>query len=234
MEKNLKVVREKINLSTKSESEDKGGKRTSEQQQHQGVVEGSKADVITNHAEILSDSGSFDSGSFDYVLVDAECSHEGSIKHITKYASQWGLETMNKRMVWLEQTEELRKLQLGLLRNGFRNLKKGGVLIYSTCSFCRSQNEDLVEEFLKEKAAGGKGCGKNTDEDEAELVSLFERKRDEDDLPLPPCVFSDDLKSMARFDPVISQTSGLFMAKIRKKGVGEETMRNAKTTQGGG
>jgi 16S rRNA C967 or C1407 C5-methylase (RsmB/RsmF family) len=30
-------------------------------------------------------------------------------------------------------------LQAALLRNGFRQLREGGVLVYSTCSFARSQ-----------------------------------------------------------------------------------------------
>ena len=33
----------------------------------------------------------------------------------------------------------LRVLQAALLRNGFRQLRAGGVLVYSTCSFARSQ-----------------------------------------------------------------------------------------------
>ena len=33
----------------------------------------------------------------------------------------------------------LRVLQAALLRNGFRQLREGGVLVYSTCSFARSQ-----------------------------------------------------------------------------------------------
>lgn len=169
-------------------------------------------------------------GSFDFVLVDAECSHEGSVKHVAKYRSQWGVDTMDRRMVWLQQTEKLRTLQLSLLRNGFRNLKPGGVLVYSTCSFCRAQNEDLVAGFLEEVGRGG-GVG-----EEAELVPLFRADGNcsGDSTTPPPCVFSDEGKSMARFDPVVSQTSGLFMAKLRKKARSWEVVDEAEVLARGG
>ncbi|XWS66767.1 hypothetical protein CRYUN_Cryun05aG0228800 [Craigia yunnanensis] len=43
--------------------------------------------------------------------------------------------------------------KLKLLRNGFRMLKVGGLLVYSTCSLTVAQNEDIVEHFLKENAS---------------------------------------------------------------------------------
>eukprot|EP01023_Acetabularia_acetabulum_P022440 TRINITY_DN22078_c0_g1_i3.p1 TRINITY_DN22078_c0_g1~~TRINITY_DN22078_c0_g1_i3.p1 ORF type:complete len:494 (-),score=70.80 TRINITY_DN22078_c0_g1_i3:196-1677(-) len=136
-------------------------------------------------------------GCFDYVLVDAECSHDGSIKHIEKYQTQWGIETLSTRIPWIENQEQLCKLQMALLRNGFKNLKVGGVLVYSTCSFCRSQNEDIVEQFLEVE----KGNAQKLELDFAAGT---------------PCKFLDGEKSMARFDPVVSQTSGLFVAKLTK------------------
>eukprot|EP00268_Persea_americana_P055340 TRINITY_DN6426_c0_g1_i3.p1 TRINITY_DN6426_c0_g1~~TRINITY_DN6426_c0_g1_i3.p1 ORF type:complete len:111 (+),score=11.10 TRINITY_DN6426_c0_g1_i3:1715-2047(+) len=39
-------------------------------------------------------------------------------------------------------------MQLHLLTNGFRLLKVGGTLVYSTCSLTVGQNEDVVERFL--------------------------------------------------------------------------------------
>ena len=46
--------------------------------------------------------------------------------------------------------EDLPALQLKILRNQARYLKKGGVLIYSTCTLLRRENEDVVEKFLAE------------------------------------------------------------------------------------
>lgn len=45
------------------------------------------------------------------VLVDAECTHDGSVKHIAKFHEQWGTETMEQRMPTLRDgTEEVRRL----------------------------------------------------------------------------------------------------------------------------
>jgi 16S rRNA C967 or C1407 C5-methylase (RsmB/RsmF family) len=49
-----------------------------------------------------------------------------------------------------ESRTSLPELQLGLLRNGFRLLRPGGVLVYATCSRAVDQGERLVERFLKE------------------------------------------------------------------------------------
>ena len=43
----------------------------------------------------------------------------------------------------------LRDLQRALLLNGFRMLRGDGLLVYSTCSFARAQNEDVVEWLLR-------------------------------------------------------------------------------------
>eukprot|EP00397_Hematodinium_sp_SG-2012_P060373 GEMP01078540.1.p1 GENE.GEMP01078540.1~~GEMP01078540.1.p1 ORF type:complete len:111 (+),score=18.88 GEMP01078540.1:756-1088(+) len=106
------------------------------------------------------------------------------------------METLATRIPWLEKEEELLQLQYALLSNGFKQLRPGGALVYSTCSFSTAQNEDLVRRFVN-------------DQEECLLESL----------PFPedtPCIFSDD-RAMARFDPYTSKTSGLFVARIRKK-----------------
>ncbi|CAD7972077.1 unnamed protein product [Amoebophrya sp. A25] len=200
-----------------------------------------------------SDGAPVKDGVFDLVLVDAECSHDGSLRHVEKYRSQWGLESMGTRIPWLKEggedgtrkegalpsgvddtnsqsqpvsergiilttsrsdkrsrsteddgLQQLLDLQRALLRNGFRNLKPGGTLVYSTCSLSRLQNEDMVEGFLHEE----------TVRDQAERVRLFDEGGSS--TTKIPCVSSDEARSMARFDPLKSGTSGLFLAKISK------------------
>eukprot|EP00392_Amoebophrya_sp_AT5.2_P013760 g13889.t1 len=158
---------------------------------------------------------------FDFVLVDAECSHDGSLRHVEKFSSPpicggdnsdgaqtssswWPPDSMAEKMVWLKKTEELLALQGALLRNGFANLKVGGTLVYSTCSFSRRQNEDVVGAFLKEN------------EELAEGVALFGEAENAVEGTMP-CVYTSADRSMARFDPEKSGTSGLFLAKIRRK-----------------
>ncbi|ESQ31092.1 hypothetical protein EUTSA_v10004380mg [Eutrema salsugineum] len=132
---------------------------------------------------------------YDKVLVDAECTHDGSIKHIQKF-EQWGWTTLERRVLDAERTDRnLTALQLNLLRNGFRLLKQGGTLVYSTCSLTLAQNEDVVDQFLDENSS-------------AELQEI-ETAKDW------PCTSGRTPKTV-RFDPSTSATSGLFVAKIRK------------------
>ncbi|KAJ7953137.1 S-adenosyl-L-methionine-dependent methyltransferase superfamily protein [Quillaja saponaria] len=88
------------------------------------------------------------SQGYDKVLVDAECTHDGSVRHIQKF-EHWGWKTLQRRVLDAERTDSLSILQLKLLSNGFRLLKGGGSLIYSTCSLTVAQNEDVVEQFLR-------------------------------------------------------------------------------------
>ncbi|KAG7539551.1 S-adenosyl-L-methionine-dependent methyltransferase [Arabidopsis suecica] len=132
---------------------------------------------------------------YDKVLVDAECTHDGSIKHIQKF-EQWGWTTLERRVLDAERTDRnLSALQLNLLRNGFRLLKEAGTLVYSTCSLTHAQNEDVVDQFLAENSS-------------AELQEI-EMAKDW------PCKSGRTPKTL-RFDPSTSATSGLFVAKIRK------------------
>ncbi|KAH6836433.1 S-adenosyl-L-methionine-dependent methyltransferases superfamily protein [Perilla frutescens var. hirtella] len=154
-----------------------------------GVVGLSKYDVyrkVNDHE--ISQFG------YDKVLVDAECTHDGSIKHIQKF-EQWGWTTLPRRVLDAERTDDLTVLQLKLLINGFRLLKVGGSLVYSTCSLTVAQNEDVVERFLLEHTS-------------AKLLEIDAAKN-------WPCRQARIPKAL-RFDPLTSSTSGLFVAKFTK------------------
>lgn len=144
---------------------------------------------------------------YDKVLVDAECTHDGSIKHLAKFA-QWGWDSFERRFLEPARLETLALLQLGLLRAGFRALRAGGVLVYSTCSFARAQNEAIVEQLLGEEAT-------------AELVPI-------DGLVGAPCR-AGMLPHTLRFEPRISRTSGLFIARIAKRRGEEERAPSAQS-----
>ncbi|KAJ0234381.1 S-adenosyl-L-methionine-dependent methyltransferases superfamily protein [Hirschfeldia incana] len=141
------------------------------------------------------DQNDYANCGYDKVLVDAECTHDGSIKHIQKF-EQWGWTTLERRVLDAERTDtNLTALQLNLLRNGFRLLKQGGILVYSTCSLTHAQNEDVVDQFLAESSS-------------AELQEIEMAKE-------WPCRSGRTPKTV-RFDPSTSATSGLFVARIKK------------------
>jgi 16S rRNA C967 or C1407 C5-methylase (RsmB/RsmF family) len=158
-----------------------------------GVVGRKVADVAQTYRSGTNTSKC----GYNKVLVDAECTHDGSLKHITKY-EQWGWETFEKRFLNEERIASITSLQLSLLSNGFRLLDPGGTLIYSTCSFTKDQNEGVVERFL---ATHG----------DAELQEVEAARQ-------WPCK-AGGLPHTLRFDPVASNTSGLFLAKVKKLGL---------------
>jgi len=92
---------------------------------------------------------------FDCVLVDAECSTDGSLKHVQQRALKTAKGDDNKAAVSNttltdpKQLESLVELQKGLIASGFKLLKPGGVMIYSTCSLSTDQNEEVVKFLLE-------------------------------------------------------------------------------------
>lgn len=76
-------------------------------------------------------------GAFDRVLVDAPCSGLGVIrkKPDIRYKDPVPL-------------AGLPQVQSAILDNAARYVKPGGVLVYSTCTLLRRENEDVVLDFL--------------------------------------------------------------------------------------
>lgn len=78
---------------------------------------------------------------FDRVLVDAPCSNTGVLRR--RIEARWRLRERDFK--------RLQSVQIALLRSASTILKRGGVLIYSTCSIEREENQDVVEQFLKQR-----------------------------------------------------------------------------------
>ncbi|GAA6515141.1 16S rRNA (cytosine(967)-C(5))-methyltransferase RsmB [Merdimmobilis hominis] len=78
-------------------------------------------------------------GLFDRVLCDAPCSGLGIIrrKPEIKYKNP-------------EELGEIPQLQYNILSNSANYVKKGGILLYSTCTLNPGENEGVVERFLAE------------------------------------------------------------------------------------
>lgn len=86
--------------------------------------------------------GEFDKNfieNFDKVLIDVPCLGIGVMKR--KPDIKW----QRKK----EDIEEITKIQYNILQECSKYLKIGGELVYSTCSILKSENEDIVEKWIK-------------------------------------------------------------------------------------
>ncbi len=77
-------------------------------------------------------------GPFDRVLVDAPCSNSGVL--MKRIEARWRLDP--------ETVAKLGELQLDLLKRAAPLVKPGGILVYSTCSVLRQENEAVVRRFV--------------------------------------------------------------------------------------
>ena len=73
----------------------------------------------------------------DVVIADVPCSGLGIIR-----------KKPDIRYKNLEELKELPALQLAILENQASYVKKGGLLLYSTCTVLKAENESIVEAFL--------------------------------------------------------------------------------------
>ena len=77
-------------------------------------------------------------GFFDKVLVDAPCSGEGMFRRDPAAVAQWSPES----------PAACAQRQRAILDSAALAVREGGVLVYSTCTFSREENEDNVRWFL--------------------------------------------------------------------------------------
>ena len=80
--------------------------------------------------------------SFDRILLDAPCSGSGTIASNQPKIS-FSAELLARSV----------KAQKALLHKALQILKPGGELVYSTCSILKQENEEMIEQVLKEKRA---------------------------------------------------------------------------------
>lgn len=84
----------------------------------------------------------FAEASFDTVLVDAPCSGTGTIRHNPEI----------RYFLKPADFAELSAKQRRILKNASKMVRPGGVLVYSTCSIEREENEAVADSFLFEES----------------------------------------------------------------------------------
>ena len=105
------------------------------------IENGARRLGLTNIRAGVQDASVFNpewEDAFDVVLADVPCSGLGIIR-----------KKPDIRYRNLKETEALPALQGAILSNQASYVKKGGVLMYSTCTILKRENEQVVEAFLE-------------------------------------------------------------------------------------
>jgi 16S rRNA (cytosine967-C5)-methyltransferase len=79
-----------------------------------------------------------DQATFDGVLVDAPCTCSGTWRR--NPAARWS--------ALPDDAPEMAAIQRGILENASSGVKRGGVLVYSTCSMFARENDAVIDDFL--------------------------------------------------------------------------------------
>src|SRR3989338_714082 len=95
--------------------------------------------VTKNDAISLCSRFSKEKWKFDRILLDAPCSGEGTLRSSPKTFIIW-----NKKVI-----DNLSRQQKKMIAFAFKCLKKGGTLVYSTCTHSPEENEGVVDFALK-------------------------------------------------------------------------------------
>jgi len=102
------------------------------------VVENARRLGIKIIAPVACDMTEFEGGPFDRVLLDPPC-------------SGWGTARKHADLRWAKtpkDIENLTKIQAKMIDRAARLVRPGGLLVYSTCTIIRAENDEIVENFL--------------------------------------------------------------------------------------
>lgn len=125
-------------------------------------------------------------GFFDKVLVDAPCSGEGMFRKDWDAIDEWSV----------EHSLSCARRQSAILESAKHAVKNGGILVYSTCTFSKDENEGVIEKFLRENP-------------DFELIDTG-------------CDFGVNTMKYAKRIYPMNGGEGHFVAKLRRNSGGEE------------
>ena len=150
-----------------------------------------KYNIEKQHAKnvnvLVSDALRLDSFfTFQRILLDAPCSGSGTVDYLSPNAKQDFSEALLK---------QISTLQKSLLKKAISHLQKNEVMIYSTCSVFKEENEEVLNTLLKSK--------------QIEIMSLDSHITA--NLPLLPSKLENVITVMPN-----ELYEGFFVAKIKK------------------
>ena len=97
--------------------------------------------AVTNRDARRFSLSPFGDEPFDRALVDAPCSCEGTVRKNPEVLDEWSE----------EHVRHVAGLQKGILRRAIQATRKGGTVVYSTCTFAPEENEAVLDHVLKKE-----------------------------------------------------------------------------------
>jgi 16S rRNA C967 or C1407 C5-methylase (RsmB/RsmF family)/NOL1/NOP2/fmu family ribosome biogenesis protein len=135
--------------------------------------------VTNNEPQRFGELPSF----FDAIVIDAPCSGSGLFRKQPEAINEWSMDHVKSCSI----------RQNKILADVIPSLKEGGILVYSTCSYSKEENEDIVRRLIEEY--------------DMEYIRLE--------------IFEDwgivETESGYRFYPHLTKSEGFFCAVLRKK-----------------
>lgn len=133
---------------------------------------------------------------FNKILVDAPCSGEGTMISKPRTVKMWNIKTV---LI-------LSKLQKQLVSSAIEILKKGGTMVYSTCTHAPEENERIADYILQNYPE--MKIEKPIIPSELKFHEGLTKWREEK--------YSKDLKYACRIYPYDNHSEGFFIAKFKK------------------
>jgi NOL1/NOP2/sun family putative RNA methylase len=96
--------------------------------------------AVTNQDGRVFSLKPFDGQSFDRALVDAPCSGEGTVRKDPTALDDWSEDAL----------DDMAAVQAGLLRRAVAVTRRGGTVVYATCTVAPEENEAVLDRVLDE------------------------------------------------------------------------------------
>ena len=132
---------------------------------------------------------------FDKVMVDAPCSSEGILRYKAHKFFEWHL-------LGVYRATEVQKR---LIDSGYKALRSGGVLVYSTCAFGPEENEAIADYLIKKYPSA-----------KIESVEFAGVKTKKGMTQWSHLKFDESVAKSVRLQPNKNDSVGFFLVKIKK------------------
>ena len=116
-------------------SNDISNKRVKDLSENVERMGASNAVVMNESIDKIADNFG---GYFDKVILDAPCSGQGMFRKNNLVYEDWSY----------DKTLNLAEIQKDLILKAYKCLKKGGIMVYSTCTFAVEENEFVIKYLL--------------------------------------------------------------------------------------